>query len=145
MINIVALDPGGTTGWIHWRPDSESVGGQLGPVKHHLELYELLENFNPTIIVCERFDYRSKKIKVVLTAREYIGVAELYQQTYPQTVDLVMQPVMKHPTAFWNDIKLKQLGLYTPGKPHRNDATRHLLHYRVEVLHDIELVHLLRQ
>lgn len=85
-MKIIALDPGGTTGWATWEDSilgsSESYGegrnvkvpygdtditgwfsyGQLGPNEHHLELETLLgleHSEHDYTVVCESFQYRS--------------------------------------------------------------------------------------
>lgn len=84
---ILAIDPGGTTGWKYaeWQPDTDIYvpdhlaedgpvdvstklefkfdGGQIGPEEHHLELWDLLRDYAPPTqppltVVCESFEFR---------------------------------------------------------------------------------------
>lgn len=139
-MRIVALDPGGTTGVAIYTHSADTASGafhnerivrkQLGPDRHHVELWKLLTSENPDVIVCESFEFRQfdKKDRhnIVLVSKEYIGIVELYcamtgKEHKPQTASVGK--------AFWSDDKIKRLGLWVPGNPHSMDATRHLLHY----------------
>lgn len=155
---IIALDPGGTTGIavsytgeFTGEPDDRSGlrkeyddladlnirRAQIGPHHHHKELYTLLATIRPQLILCESFQYvqfkskewdRDSKSKVELISCEYIGVVNLFARiNHTQTVFQTPSEAKK----FVSDDKLKALGLYQPGKPHSNDATRHLIYWYV--------------
>lgn len=96
-LHVLALDPGGSTGWALYAADVLSgldgaslefhnekiTQGQLGPEQHHLELWGLLGMMHTTnfIIVCESFEYRQDQRPLVqLISKEYIGVVELFVQ-----------------------------------------------------------------
>lgn len=130
MTRYVALDPGGTTGWCSYDSDTNQWNYGEFEGEHHKTLWTFIYDFNPNVIICERFEYRSGKDKADLRAREYIGVAKLYYQQIPN-IELVMQIVSfgKDKTAFWNNEKLKQINLYYASSEHARDATRHMLHY----------------
>jgi hypothetical protein len=81
--------------------------------------------------VCEEFEFRHTdqgRSKIEYISKEYIGVVELYAALNP-SVRVVRQSASQAvgESAFWNDAKLKYVGLYTPGKRHANDAMRHYL------------------
>lgn len=142
---IVSLDPGGTTGVAYYRlppkraakpmPNSMNLdfveridGLELGPDHHHKELWSYLADLNPDVVICERFDNDGNPAALLISV-EYIAVARLYCQ-------LTKKPFILRSRGFkdveWlKDMKLKKLGFYVEGKPHRNDATRHLIHYVV--------------
>lgn len=142
ILRIVAVDPGVTTGIaIHEvlpdGPNSIWQHEELGPEKHHYDLWKLFQHVLPDVIVCERFEYRNVRNKgtempgIRLESREYIGVCELYTQMFSQC-ELAMQPTScKGDKALWSPNKLKALGLYRApsGRQHMNDATAHALHY----------------
>lgn len=138
-MRIVALDPGGTTGWASWGDDSQLVPGfhhcHLGPDEHHQTLYEMLHTYSPRVIVCESFEYRrDQRDSVVLISREYIGVVKLWCSQ--NNVPLVMQTAATAKT-FVNDTRLQTCGLMQTPKTrypnmHINDAYRHLIHYMVK-------------
>ncbi len=143
IIRLMALDPGGTTGWakVTSLPDInelEFTHGQLGPHEHHTELYDHLEIHSPYTVICESFEFRQMgsdtKKKVELISREYIGVTKLYCSYFNvhlefQTASTAKALIPDKGPA--QDVKLKQLGLYVPGAKHARDAYRHLLRYMV--------------
>lgn len=157
LVRVVGIDPGVTTGIaIHevlpggvnpiWRRE------ELGPDKHHLDLYRLFTNVMPTIVVCEAFEYRIIRAAgktdmpgIRLESREYIGICELYCQQ--NDVPLVMQPTSnKGKKALISPDKLKGLGLYRApgGRQHMNDATAHALHYIVTKMRRADYLQALR-
>lgn len=109
---VLALDPGGTTGWAYaeWMPDYPTDDplpqlinlsqitfgtGQIGPDEHHEELWRLLNSFSqqwsfgpPLHIVYESFEFRQHinknqaKAKVELISKEYIGLIKLFYNLY---------------------------------------------------------------
>lgn len=153
---IISGDPGGTTGLAICTYDPDFLedqlsftGMQLGPGKHHFELYkELLgmSNFDDSAIdvVCESFEFRQPKAgedgkrKVELISREYIGVFELFTQylglrLHMQTASTAKAFIPDKPNHPEQNVKLKKLGLWVPGDngKHAMDAYRHLLRYMV--------------
>lgn len=168
-LHILALDPGGTTGWasyssqiVHdpiceeWLFTNEQwTHGELGPGPHHKKLYDLLSfgdeiNFH---IVCESFEYRhnkkdSQRENIVLDSKEYIGVVKHFEQARLQEHGRVVFQTASEGKGFWfpkkDPAKLKKVGLYTPGSMHMNDATAHLLHYLTFKLKNQEYLKKLR-
>jgi len=134
-MRVVALDPGGTTGWAFWDSDRSTFGqiteeGQLGPGSHHTELWVLLRTFEPNVVVCESFLYR-QQANAVLVSCEYIGVTELFCQV--KHTPLIYQTAsVIHGGGPWDDVALKKLGLWTRGARHANDAKLHLINYLAE-------------
>ena len=146
---ILALDPGGTTGWMYDGP----VGGKrtmvIGDIKdpdHHLLLWNLLTKYRAHahdvnfVIVCERFMFLKSeqgREKIEYSPAHYEGVVDLFAQTN-QDIILVKQTSAQAcgSTAFWGDSekpgagnsKLRTLGLYR-GSKHTRDAIRHYLYY----------------
>lgn len=164
--NILALDPGGTTGYCLFRPALQMLPdrGHLGPEEHHLDLWKFLADiYKATVgtpdkpeelhIVCEQFEFRQTERHrdfINYIPREYIGVVKLFYQTTrssqylsPQTPQLHFQSAAQA-KGFWTDEKIKKLGLWVPGQKHAMDATRHYLYYRVFTLGDKSLLHKLR-
>lgn len=162
---ILALDPGGTTGWakctLEEVPDSiDAAGnlhvkrrgvfswGQMGPHSHHLELQALLETAMSETqelhLVTESFQFRQfdgNRTGVVLVSVEYIGVARLFALQHPDRV-LFTQQTPAEAKGFVTDVKIKKLDLWTPGLPHAMDAMRHLIYYQVARLQDYSYVHM---
>lgn len=130
---IIALDPGGTTGWATVRLEPRKVTewncGQLAQTEHHSQLFTLLgmNHTDNCAVVCERFEYRAySRPGLVLDSREYIGVAKLFCQE--RNVPFVLQSAAQG-KGFVKDQNIKKLGLWSPGWPHAMDAMRHLLYY----------------
>jgi len=127
---IVALDPGVTTGIATYQ--SKLIGNDRFRAfemdskvftEPHWALAQMLVAMHPTLILYEAFVFRQDKTGAVFTGVEFIGVIELVAQRYDREIKKV-------PTArggFWDNKKIKAVGLYIPGKPHAMDATRLLL------------------
>lgn len=149
---ILALDPGGTTGWATFKankivgPDgkAEYLGrqwtcGQLGPSPHHLELYHWLEHneLQTYHIITESFEYRNKERPgLVLISCEYIGVAKLYGAAHQTKVweQTASQGKIRE-KSFVRKENLQRLALWSPGWTHAMDAYGHLLYYMINTAH----------
>jgi len=149
-MRIVALDPGGTTGWASANSLAlEYYQWQRGQLtgEHHEELWHLLQVHQPEVLVIERFQYQRRDmergVQLNIDAREYIGVAKLWAKIGAcSSVDLVLQT--PHQRKVFDDEKLKKMSLYLPAMSHAMDATRHLLYYLVVTCGQRELLDVLR-
>lgn len=128
-MNIVAFDPGGTTGVAIWRNGNFSSRELHGTFEEQSqEVFDIVYDNWPDFVVCESY---------TITAR----TAQLSQQHEPLMLIGLMRflcrrtdgPVfvLQSPAAakgFATDAKLKALE-YFSGSPggHSNDAARHLL------------------
>lgn len=149
-MKILALDPGGSTGYAQY--DSERRSWLQGTLRgeHHIALMNLLMSDNWDVVIYERFLYQRREldagVSLVLDSVEYIGVIKLYHQSITAAHGMVEKSsdsglhlvqftvpelVMQAPSSMqlWDDRKLKAAGLYTTDSPHARDATRHLLYY----------------
>lgn len=150
-MRLVALDPGGTTGWATWDDDRGTIESGELTGDHHLELYNFLDFGNFDIIIYESFQYRRKEIDkgvaFVLDSVEYIGVIKLFVQdvkyNFLEPPDLIAQTPATG-KGFWTNDKLKKVGAYKPGSEHEKDARRHLLQYMTFKLNRQEWLHKLR-
>ena len=156
--SILALDPGGFTGYMFRGPGANIKYGEL-PLSasgHHLALWKLLTDCRDEIerhdsdasltIVCERFDFRKTeqfRDKIDYISREYIGVVKLFVQSSGSKVRLRLQGASEA-KSFWTDDKLRKVGLYYPGSKHIRDAVRHYLYYVSFDLKDDRYLHMLR-
>jgi hypothetical protein len=139
-MKIISIDPGGTTGYVIWEQGIVTEWGQIGPDKHHLDLWNLLKekdgywpggDINNAIIVCERFDPRNDDF-AKLISKEYIGVVELYEQY----VASYCGGYLKYPVVWvgadkmkWaTDDKLERLGLMIKPKVKNKDALAAMRH-----------------
>lgn len=142
-MKIIALDPGETTGYaIYSSYKTKSgqvrslVATEIGPDPHHLQLYSLLDNAHPNVVVCEDFRYQRGPGGHNLTPVEYIGICKLWSTKNHVPLELQGRTYK----VLWDDGKIKQLGLWRPGKPHAMDALRHLLYYVTLILQDSHYV-----
>lgn len=138
---VMALDPGGTTGWALFNPLLPHVlCGQLSG-NHHLNLFSYLQEtvepptvLRESVIVCESFQFRQftgfDKSKVQLDSVEYIGVVKLFSQQFGVPVQFQTASLAKH---FVSDEKLRRMDWYKPtaGLVHARDALRHIIYYLV--------------
>lgn len=145
-MRIVAFDPGGTTGWVTHTLFLDKVKSNVDIAKsvtrgefkgkHHNELWSLLYEFNPDILVYERFDYQIRtdesgheRLNIVLDSVEYIGIFELWDQQHEKCLLVPQQQMKGRGGSQWTDEKLKHIGMYVEGSEHINDAQRQLLSY----------------
>lgn len=157
--SILALDPGGSTGYCFRGPDAIIKYGELPltAVGHHLALWKLLVDCRDQIqshdsdatftIVCERFDFRKTdqtREKIDYISREYIGVVKLFEQSTDNRVRVRLQGASQA-KEFWDDQKLRRIGMYYPRSKHARDATRHYLYYVSFALKDDRYIHMLRE
>lgn len=136
MKRIIALDPGGTTGWASYTTYDDPRlmkfdSGQMGPHDHHEELFEWLQYSAgyELEIVCESFEYRNaNRPGLVLASKEYIGVTKLACRRFsaPYT-----EQTASKAKGFVKDAHIKRLGLWSSGDKHAMDAMRHLIFYIV--------------
>lgn len=146
-MRLIALDPGGTTGWAMYDDFSlEHTCGHMGPEEHHNELFNFLENYRPDILIVEDFQYRPlgqkvERMKIELTSVEYIGVAKLYAGGLPALTRLVLQPssTCNGPRLITDEL-LKRMGLWIPNMRHAMDAREHLLYYQIVTQNRKELI-----
>lgn len=145
MYRIVALDPGGTTGWATYteypeadKPEQKFACGQIGPFEHHKDLYDFLgmQQTDDTIVVCESFEYRNERRPgLVLISKEYIGVAKLFvaERGFESEENFLhyKEQTASKAKGFVKDTNLQKLGLWSSGFPHAMDAMRHLLYYMI--------------
>lgn len=141
MLRIVALDPGGTTGWAyltqqkpHEEVRREDIQcGQLEGDNHHLQLYNMLGNYQVSdfVLVVEAFEYRNtSRAGLVLDSKEYIGVAKLfYFERMRKLGQQYQEQSASQAKGFVKDTHIKRLDLWSPGMPHAMDAMRHLIYF----------------
>lgn len=128
-MRVIALDPGGTTGYaIAVLDDPRSFGFCYAQKKFdEAGLSRLITQIHPHHIVCEDFEYRNKaRAGLDLTPVKLIGVVNYLCQI--MRYELTMQKAAVGKGHFTDD-RLKQLQVYQKGVPHGRDACRHLLHW----------------
>jgi hypothetical protein len=139
-VKIMALDPGGDTGWVTFS-DSDGNGnirksGELSGA-HHQKLRLLLQaelinlshyESGPVYVIYERFDHRNNDFTKLISC-EYIGVIKEFCQTYgvyaiPQGSDV---------KKYIDNRKLEASKWYIEyRKGHARDAARHMIRWLME-------------
>ncbi len=171
---ILALDPGGTTGYCLYVPpallqDSYIQQDELSSGGHYTALWGICEESmyaarvrdSQLVIVCEPFEFRRDdrdKDKIEYASARYEGVVNLFAQKFrdkdkgqpvtlvKQSASLIKARSKNNPNPpFWGrDERIKKIGLWIPGKPHAMDATRHFLYYVTFKLGDKRYLHMLK-
>lgn len=155
-IKIIALDPGGTTGWASYENEyvlKNAVNNKLELVlepetghffcqqitgdNHHHVLYNILKTmFDSDInyLVSESFEYRNNsRSGLNLISCEYIGIARLI--SFQNYVPLIMQTasqgkvVDRKSPGLVKKENLEKLGLWDSKYKHSMDAYGHLLYF----------------
>lgn len=121
-IRLLAVDPGGTTGWAWWetathRFDSGEEADWLDWMYNRLPEYDL--------IVIEKYTITMKTAKLSQQTDALRLTGALEYDAYPYHKVIITTPA--EAKSFSTDDKLKRMGWYRPGKGHANDAARHLL------------------
>jgi len=169
----IAIDPGPDCGVAIWHryPDPKDTyhpnafhfytWSLDGRTKHENDehLYTLQSHLKETVypsdtLIYEKFHWQKEKAnespKIDLRPAEYGAVIELFGLNQDKVIgdDLIVQSpaqaVGDH--CFWDNWKLRALGLYKPGKDQRHemDALRHLLFYAMTTKQDQKLLLWLR-
>lgn len=129
---VLALDPGGTTGWATAVIDYRTLETiEAGQVRFEASgLWHFLEGFEPDYIVTESFTYRlGGRHGTDLTAVKWIGICELYCMQKDKRLRFQEPSIQGSKTAYWNTQKVKDVGLWLPNHPHAMSATKHLLYF----------------
>jgi len=158
---ILGIDPGGTTGIAYWLRTQEPIplsqwrwGWQQVPycgtqdgLRQLVAYLDSIATYavpflgTPSVyVVDERFDFRHEerdRDKIDYTAAEVNGALRLWALDRPY-VRLIPSGASSG-KGFWDDDKIKKLGLWVPGRKHAMDATRHLLTYMSFALNMTEL------
>lgn len=127
--NILAIDPGGTTGIA-----IVSFSDGVAPVVSHyeqipdglagfIEWHKNNQHLNWDIIVCENFTLRQNVKFPDLSPVYIIGALEALES--PKKI-IYQSPAQKH---LCDDKRLQIMGMHKPGKGHANDAIRHAIIY----------------
>jgi hypothetical protein len=120
-MNIVALDPGGTTG-IAWWWYGEFHSEQLDPMVAVDYVEEAVDRLDE--IVVEDFLPRPGVRSWQPDALHVIGACRWLAHAFDRP--LVLQTPARG-KSFASDVRLKRVDFYRSGQPHANDAARHLL------------------
>lgn len=147
--SVFSIDPGGTNGiCIASKTDKDWDILQVDGVEKH-KLYKLLENF--------KIDCNSKELLVIYEAyRLYASKSKVMIGNEFETVQIIgvikyicekreitcIESTTDH-KAFFNDKRLKEMGLYVK-IDHKRDAIRHFLYWLYFIVKDASLNDLIR-
>lgn len=125
-VRILAVDPGGTTGWVTY--DTETAEFESGQDSDRFEFCERAVGrivAQVDVVVCEdfRITVQTAKKSQQPDALKIIGTLEYAAHVVRKLVVLQTPGDAKR---FSTDARLKKAGLWTPGRRHANDAARHL-------------------
>lgn len=127
---LLAIDPGEDCGFAFWSPRNAQLDVQAWQTHPTQDGFlQTINDVYPDIIICESFDHRAKDNKNYSPLKR-IGIVEWYVDRC--NVELVFQTPSFAKAGFFTNDKLKQLGLYRPGKDNEDAmvALKHLLQFR---------------
>lgn len=131
----VWLDPGKTTGiaaWYHDRQIFTSVEADFKGTGEWLELMSIPhESAGAVHLGWEQYVVTPGNTRhgTAYWSLEVIGMARWIATRYGLTI---LQPQFSSMMKMSTDDRLKMISWYKPGKPHANDAARHLLRHCVK-------------
>lgn len=133
-MNILAIDPGITTGyaWGWYNEDQKMVNYYPHQTVDAVDdLWRKLRNLKPRYIIIEDFEFRSGAARrggLELFSVQLIGVANLYALIADHDCAIFVQKAAVG-KGYYTDTLLKKHDLYKRGIPHAMDASRHLLQW----------------
>lgn len=140
-MRVLAVDPGGTTGWAFRDDRGEVRWGQVpGGLEGFVDtmtfgsdfeassVFEPVHYNTPTVLVIERYTIqeRTTKFSRQMDAPEIIG--HLKGLARKLDIEVVMQQPAQAKRLFTDD-RLRQFGWWAKGEEHARDALRHLGYY----------------
>ena len=111
MIRVITIDPGDHTGTLrtlmqtNLRPNLiKHVGKTLVMPNMRTELWNMLEEFQPNVVVFERFTLRAasavKQSGSIFLVCEMIGIVKLWSELHPEVELVELQPANKEYCGF---------------------------------------------
>lgn len=125
-MNILAVDPGGTTGWASWIEGSVSWGQAPGGVLGGKRLRLMAQCADVLIIERYTIGERTVKFSRQSDALEITGALKWIADD--EGLELVLQQPRDAKRLFTDD-RLRQMGWWARGEEHARDALRHLGFY----------------
>lgn len=132
---VLSIDPGGTNGYCIASKvsDGDWTINKVDGVEKH-ELYQILETFcinqqpKDILVIYEAYRLYASKSKAMIGNEfetvQIIGVIKYICEK--RGIKFIDSPTSNK--TFWNDKRLKELGLYVP-IDHKRDAIRHFLYW----------------
>ena len=125
MGRMLAIDPGATTGFALFDQQEPIRSHSWEKTCTHDELVQELVDAWPNIIVCESFVH-THKTGIDYTPVEYIGLIKWFASRRDV---IYIEQTPSYGKGFFDNDKLKKLGVYVAGLPHSMDALRHLYQF----------------
>jgi hypothetical protein len=123
-MRVMAFDPGVTTG-VALVEDERYTVYQVD--SRNLDtIWTELDTQRPTEVAYEDFKHRPTMLSAELYSLQVIGVIRLWCSESIECRAYLPARVK----AFWDNAKVKKLGLWKPGQPHAMDALRVLLTHK---------------
>ena len=141
-MKVVAIDPGETTGYavVEWDTSSakiplkapkNSFKVSTGELEGYSNIKALISKENPDKVIYEGFKLYPWKAKNKIWSNfptvEVIGVIKYLMETYFPDIELVEQ--LPKDKKFYDNPKLKKLGIYDDRSAHERDGLRHAFYY----------------
>lgn len=125
---IIALDPGVTTGFATYDQHDPMSSKVWQKVCTHDEFIQELNDAWPNIIVCEKFVH-THRTGTDYTPVEFIGLTKWFCE---KRGILLIEQTPAYGKSFFDNEKLKKLGVYVPAMGHAMDALRHLYQFMMK-------------
>ncbi len=125
MRPILAVDPGLASGFAYYHPAGAWDGWERSYQPE--ALYEEFSYYDVGLLLIEDYDPRNPKSNH-REALKVCGIAELWAAS--RDITFTYQRPVEVKAQITNDL-LKAHQIYKPGKPHANDATRHILWFLI--------------
>ena len=144
---LIALDPGVITGYI----TADTTDGELLKTHYHAgiieygqvhkeAIWEVLREIDQKAyefsdhltIIHESFEYRRHKTHANLEPVKVIGIIEEFARQHNATIytQTASQGKISSGSAYFNEVRLKKLGLWFTGHVHARDAAGHYLYWK---------------
>lgn len=134
--NLIAIDPGETTGWFSWDVRDDLITCNQLPWFEFLLSFEMyLRDYPYATVICESYTITMQTLKKSRQnwSLEAIGVIKylMGKNRFATPESLVFQSPGETMSFSTRD-KLEKLGWWFPGKQHGQDAARHMLKFSVD-------------
>ena len=129
-MRYISIDPGETVGYTTWQGRERLDQGELGIIDFLTMLEGMVGRGELDLIIYEGYALRRSSAKAMIgnefETPQVIGVIKWF--AHKAGIPTVKQsPAQKE---FFNNDRLKQLGLYDRGQRHSRDSVRHALYWQ---------------
>lgn len=127
-MRVLAVDPGGTTGWALW--DGESAYVQWGQIPGGIDGVASLAEYMgyADVVVIEKYTIGGRTVKFSRQTDALEITGALKYRARERSIEVVMQQPAEAKRLF-TDERLRAHGWWAVGEEHARDALRHLGFY----------------